>query len=719
MKASLRNIVLIAAAFCAVRPGFSAAGRGEADAKQTKGTSSSTVIIGTVTGIRGTIVTVPISLDGDGKSVFFQADIEFSPGNIVLPQTNPVIPVAGATCTPTSLNTVRVSRPSSNPLPPNVRYCDIRLKIPPDAIGGIQPITVRDSICRDELGVDLACQTTPGAVNISSVQTSLSEGTSIVIAGYAGTAQETRRLRITNVGATNLDLTCGLSPATPGLTLTGPTTLTTLLPNQGSDAIITCDLPALGAPDRFTELACSTTDSVRGSLRYAVRCTTVAPGEPLPGDQLSDNQLQAGDQLGASATQSLAPASGNQIVALGAPFAGGDRSGRVVLYEGSTQVSQPVADGRGTELAMRRVGTISPRLRENVFGTLSLDKFGAAVAMTQNGQRLAIGAPGANSGIGSVKVFQRPATAGGWDDLDFDDPIPAPVEINPPPAAIIVTKEFGSQLAFIEQDGGLIVGAPASDVNGVTNAGAVFRFQANGGGFNAAPDSFTSIAPVVNGRFGEALAMGIDMLVIGAPREGASEAGAAYRFDYASGQFQPSPRIVSSSAAPAGDRFGSAIAVNGPLILIGAPGEDTLAGVGSGAVRRYRRPSPGGSVIESGILLPSSGSEQASGSSVATNGDIILVGAPNANDGQGAAQGRVYVYDVKANFAPQELPSRQLNGIGTSEGDTFGKAVSVNRQQAIVGVPLSDLEVPGAPSILDAGQGNSFLLDTVFRDRFE
>ena len=194
------------------------------------------------------------------------------------------------------------------------------------------------------------------------------------------------------------------------------------------------------------------------------------------------------------------------------------------------------------------------------------------------------------------------------------------------------------------------------------------------------------------------------------------KAVAAYAARFLSNQFT-FLTALPNSISQADGLFGKSVAVSGDVIVVGSPGANSM-GLKSGAVLFYR-PSPGGAIIESAVFVPNSGADQLAGSSVATNGDIVIVGAPGANDGLGANQGRVYVYPVKSTFPAQQPPIQQLRGISTQADDRYGTAVSIDRKQAIVGTPLHDLVLTNSPSPLDVGQGDTFVLDVVFRNAFE
>jgi hypothetical protein len=86
-------------------------------------------------------------------------------------------------------------------------------------------------------------------------------------------------------------------------------------------------------------------------------------------------------------------------------------------------------------------------------------------------------------------------------------------------------------------------------------------------------------------RFGSAVAMGPDLLVIGANlRDSAagSNVGSAFLFTSSDGTWSQHQELTGRDQYAA-DTFGSAVAVSGPLVVVGAPLAD-LAGGNSGAV---------------------------------------------------------------------------------------------------------------------------------------
>ena len=123
--------------------------------------------------------------------------------------------------------------------------------------------------------------------------------------------------------------------------------------------------------------------------------------------------------------------------------------------------------------------------------------------------------------------------------------------------------------------------------------------------------------------------------------------------------------VARLAATPVGeppDGFGRALAAAGDLVLAGAPGWNG----GAGAVLVYRR-GPGDGWTEVGRLAPESLGEDARfGSAVAVDGDVAVVSAPGEGDGAGAVHVFVRAGDgwsAGARFQPAEAGPGFGNGI--------------------------------------------------------
>ncbi len=146
---------------------------------------------------------------------------------------------------------------------------------------------------------------------------------------------------------------------------------------------------------------------------------------------------------------------------------------------------------------------------------------------------------------------------------------------------------------------------------------------------------------------GSALAMSGDLIVVGAPRhDGAASNGglaAIFRLDPDTGILQEIANLRPEVPVNA-DLFGSSVAIDGDVVVVGAV-QNRSGGQGRAYV--FERPADGwsGIIHEAAVLRASdAGSGDEFGFSVAIDADQIAVGA-RAEDQMGAQAGSVYVFE--------------------------------------------------------------------------
>lgn len=128
-----------------------------------------------------------------------------------------------------------------------------------------------------------------------------------------------------------------------------------------------------------------------------------------------------------------------------------------------------------------------------------------------------------------------------------------------------------------------------------------------------------------------------------------------------------------ASDGDSGDGFGASLATDGDLLLVGAPaGVYSFTRSGDSWIEEGKLPTP--------AMLPEG---SAFGATLALAGDVALVGAPAANDEAGA----VYVFRRSAG-AWSEAGTLPAEGI--MAGDAFGAALALNDRMAMVGAPTRD-----------------------------
>ena len=332
-------------------------------------------------------------------------------------------------------------------------------------------------------------------------------------------------------------------------------------------------------------------------------------------------------------------------------------------------------------------------VRRKVIQLPSLPLF-ATVSLELMGDTLVLGIP--ILGTEGVRIFDR--NTGGPENWGLVRTLAAPAGSN----------QFGFSMALL---GGLLaVDTPDEDVdhdsNGATpkisNAGVVRLYAKDAGGLNnwGLVETFSDgSAAEVDGRFGEGLAFGDGRLLIGRPKGDTAlptvvDSGAVNGVALNSGDWRASGLSAHTQNAT---RWGSAVAVSGSYVLVGAPRFDSPSGIDAGWAFLFRD----GVLVKS--LLPTG--QQAGerfGSSVAMDGDRLVVGSPRRSgvlsgqnfDDLGAVtifernQGGVENWGVVKSFSQPF--------IGLSGSPEFGTSVALHGDVLVVGAPQeSALSVPG------------------------
>ena len=242
-------------------------------------------------------------------------------------------------------------------------------------------------------------------------------------------------------------------------------------------------------------------------------------------------------------------------------------------------------------------------------GAINGDGFGHCVAIS--GDRIVVGAPGIqmDPDFDRAYVFRREGTA--W----VEDVVLVGSDT-------VAGDQFGTSVAI---DGDVIVvGAPMYDVP-EQKRGAVYVFRFDSGSWVEE----AKLAPPAPGYIGASLSISGEVLTVGAPSDvgNGDYCGAAYVYHSDGGAWVQSARVAPSDGAYL-DRFGRSVAIEGDVILAGAPETDE-AGHGSGAAYLFRR-YPAGWFEVAKLLASDAATSRYFGSCVATDGDRGVVGGPDA-----------------------------------------------------------------------------------------
>lgn len=305
------------------------------------------------------------------------------------------------------------------------------------------------------------------------------------------------------------------------------------------------------------------------------------------------------------------------------------------------------------------------------------DQLGLAVAV--DGDTAIVGAPleDANgTSAGAAYVFVRDAR-GDWTQQEK-----------------LVASDMASEIAFgsaVALDGDTaIVGAPGY-INGT---GAAYVFTRAGDTWSAQM-TLTAGDGAVGDRFASAVALDGDTAVIGAPGakvEGAIGAGAAYVFGRVDVAWSPGEKLIADERS-AGDRFGTAVALDGDTAVIGAPEVDNFLASGVGAAYVFAR-AGGAWGPQATLTADDGGFLDRFGTSVALAGDTAVIGAPEVDRNGASDVGAAYAFvrDAAGAWAQQAKL-----GAGDGAGDdVFGSAVALAGETALVGAPGDEAISVGA-----------------------
>lgn len=208
-----------------------------------------------------------------------------------------------------------------------------------------------------------------------------------------------------------------------------------------------------------------------------------------------------------------------------------------------------------------------------------------------------------------------------------------------------------------------------------------------------------------------------DILVVGAPYEDETsdddDNGIAYVFDLASANPTTpiytitNPNYYLDSTPDYGDRFGSAIAIDGNIILIGSPSDEIDSTTDNpGVVHVFDLSSSDPTTPTTTLLNPTPSNQERFGSTVAIKGNYAVIGTTNSSAVYNA--GEVYVFNITSGSLVKTLtnPNSQTN----DSSDIFGFDVAISDDYVIASAPYEDYDVStfdsGKVYVYSIGSGN-------------
>jgi WD40 repeat protein len=247
---------------------------------------------------------------------------------------------------------------------------------------------------------------------------------------------------------------------------------------------------------------------------------------------------------------------------------------------------------------------------------------------------------------------------------------------------------FGYSIAI---DNALVaVGASQDDDNG-TRSGSAYVFDASTGA------QIVKLIPNDGAAFdffGWSIAMSNGIVAVGAHQDGdnGTASGSAYLFNATTGA--QLFKLLPDDGADF-DWFGTSIAIDNGIVVVGANEDDNENGIDSGAAYVFDA-STGAQLFK---LLPNDGSAgDGFGYSAAIDNGVIAVGAWFDTD-NGGASGSAYLFNASTG-----TQITKLHASDGAQGDHFGASIAINNGVVAVGASDKD-NFAGAAYLFNASGG--------------
>ena len=343
------------------------------------------------------------------------------------------------------------------------------------------------------------------------------------------------------------------------------------------------------------------------------------------------------------------------------------------------------------------------------------DEFGHAVAVSQDGSVIAVGAPYASAGgsqRGTVYVFNRPAD--GWQ-----------ATLSPYETTSAAAPADYDRLGFsvgVSPDGTYVAAGATGYSPSTTGQGGVYVWSYSGSALSAAGSSPLTAGDADNeDGLGWSLAMPSDGLIYAgaAYHPGNDGPGAVFGFSSESSievGYGPWVHVSQTELSAGGSSlFGVSVAAGGGIVAAGAPGTASNQGAvylfapqfgcatqlihGCFKSNSYTTPS-------ATLTDPSGNAQLGYGVALSGDGQALLAGAPGQPAPPHAPPGHAYVFQAPSGgWTNATAPSATLTPTGSASNDSFGESVAVSADGAALaaGSP-GDGATPGGEAVVFAGR---------------
>ena len=264
---------------------------------------------------------------------------------------------------------------------------------------------------------------------------------------------------------------------------------------------------------------------------------------------------------------------------------------------------------------------------------------------------------------------------------------------------------FGDAVAI--SDDYMIVGAAQEDTYG-SNAGAAYLYKINSDNSLSEIQKITASDAEAGDYFGYSVAISDSYVVIVAYQENgnSTDAGAAYVYKINSDDSVSEIEKITASDAGSSDYFGASVAISNQYIVVGAYSNDTNAS-NAGAAYVYKIADDDSSISElQQITASDAEANDYFGTSVAISDNFIVVGA-YLEDTNGSNAGAAYVYEINSDDTVSQI--QKITASDAEADDYFGKSVSISNAYVIVGAYREDTNASnsGAAYVYKIADDNS------------
>jgi len=235
-----------------------------------------------------------------------------------------------------------------------------------------------------------------------------------------------------------------------------------------------------------------------------------------------------------------------------------------------------------------------------------------------------------------------------------------------------------------------IVSADGDDDNG-SRAGAAYIFKNTCTSWNEQAKLKASDG-AANDYFGSSVSISGDYAIVGAYGDDYSsydERGAAYIFVRSDTNWSEQVKLIPPDAGQNNRKFGYAVAIDGDYVVVGACG-DTTNGGNAGAAYIFKRNGANWDFKDK-LLADDGDTADWFGNSVSISGDYVVVGAYYEDPGGLSNAGSAYIFKRDTGLETWTQKAK-LTASDGAIGDRLGWSVSIFGDCAIAGAPYDEVD---------------------------